>query len=129
MAAGEHRPRNDQYWIPSWSSVVFSGDVFEAVPFAGQPTMVMVDEEDEPAKHYLGEVGFTYGLLVSPTCDMYDRLAAEPRLAHPYRVLVPILPLAAVADATDAVERSLGLLRSRDAAVPLHVPPTARGDP
>lgn len=45
---------------------------------------------------------------------MYDQLADEPRSAHPYRVLVPILPLDEVVASTEAVERSLGLLRSRD---------------
>jgi hypothetical protein len=88
--------------------VFFSGDVFEAIPFAGQPTMVVADAAEEPARHYLGDVAFAYGLLVSPTCDMYDQLAAEPRPAHPYRVLVPILPLDAVAEAAEAVERSVG---------------------
>lgn len=83
MARGAHRPVDDEYWIPRWSRVLFSGDVFEAVPFAGQPTMLVADEEQEPAKHFLGEVAFAFGLLVSPTCDMYDQLAAEPRPAHP----------------------------------------------
>ncbi len=74
----------------------------------------MTADEPEPAKHYLGEVSFGYGLLISPTCDMYDQLAEEPRPAHPYRILVPVLPLAQVAEATDAIERNVGLLRSRD---------------
>jgi hypothetical protein len=94
--------------------VLFSGDVFEAIPFGGQPTSVLTDEDAEPAKHYVGEVAFGYGLLISPTCDMYDQLAEEPRPAHPYRVLVPILPLQEVAVRTEAVEKNLGLLRSRD---------------
>ena len=55
-------------------------------------------------KHYLGEIAFGFGLLVSPTCDMYNQLAEDPRPAHPYRALVPILPLEEVAAATDAVE-------------------------
>lgn len=114
MAGESHRPPDDQYWIEPWSRVLFSGDVFEAIPFGGQPTSVLTDEDAEPAKHYIGEVAFGYGLLISPTCDMYDQLAEEPRPAHPYRVLVPILPLEEVAARTDAVERNLGLLRSRD---------------
>lgn len=114
MAGEPHRPLDDEYWIEPWSRVLFSGDVFEAIPFGDQPTSVLTDEDAEPAKHYLGEVAFGYGLLISPTCDMYDQLAGEPRAAHPYRVLVPILPLDEVAARTDAVERNLGLLRSRD---------------
>jgi hypothetical protein len=109
-----HRPPDDQYWIEPWSRVLFSGDVFEAIPFGGQPTSILTDEDAEPAKHYVGQVAFGYGLLITPTCDMYDQLAEEPRPAHPYRVLVPILPLEEVAARTDAVEKNLGLLRSRD---------------
>lgn len=127
MATGAHRPKNNEYWIAPWSRTLFSGDVFEAVPFSDQPTTVLTDEDAEPAaKHYLGEIAFGYGLLVSPTCDMYDQLSAEPRPAHPYRVLVPILPLADVAAATEAVEQNLGLLRSRDTVVPyMYLPPLA----
>lgn len=114
MAQKIHRPADDEYWMDAWSRVLFSGDVFEAIPFGDQPTTLLTDEDAEPAKHYLGEIAFGFGLLISPTCDMYDQLADDPRPAHPYRVLVPILPLDEVASATDAVERNLGLLRSRD---------------
>lgn len=42
-------------------------------------------------------------------------------------MLVPILPLAAVAEAAEAVERSVGLLRSRDSIVPyMYLPPLER---
>jgi hypothetical protein len=125
MAAETHRPKDDEYWIPSWSRILFAGDVFEAVPFGDQPTTLLTDEEAEPSpKHYVGEIAFGYGLLISPTCDMYDQLAVEPRPAHPYRILVPILPLADVASATEAVERNLNLLRSRDTVVPyMYLPP------
>jgi hypothetical protein len=119
-----HRPSDGEYWIEAWSRVLFSGDVFEAIPFGGQPTALLTDQDAEPAKHYLGEVAFGYGLLISPTCDMYDQLADDPRPAHPYRVLVPILPLEEVAAATDAVERNVNLLRSRDSLHPyMYVPP------
>jgi len=124
MAAVAHRPDDEDYWIPPWSRVLFSGDVFEAIPFGDQPTTVLTDEEAEPVKHYLGEIAFGYGLLISPTCDMYAQLAAEPTPAHPFRVLVPILLLEKVAAATDAVERNLGLLRSRDTLAPyMYLPP------
>lgn len=88
---------------------------------------VLTDEGAEPAKHYLGEIAFGYGLLISPTCDMYAQLAAEPAPAHPFRVLVPILPLGEVAAATDAVERNVGLLRSRDSLVPYMYLPALAG--
>jgi hypothetical protein len=124
VTAGTHRPADDEYWISRWSRVLFSGDIFEAIPFAGQPTMVFADEDEEPAKHYIGEVAFAYGLLVSPTCDMYEQLAGEARPAHPYRVLVPILPLESVAEAVESVERNVALLRSRDSIVPyMYLPP------
>lgn len=118
MANEIHRPPDDEYWVPAWSRVLFSGDVFEAIPFGTQPTLLLTDPDSEPAKHYVGEIEFGYGLLVSPTCDMYDQLADDPRPAHPFRVLVPILPLEEVAQATDAVERNVGLIRSRDTIVP-----------
>jgi len=118
MVKQVHRPSDAEYWIDSWSGVLFSGDVFEAIPFGGQPTTILTDDEPEPAKHYQGDVAFGYGLLISPTCDMYDQLAEEPRPAHPFRVLVPILSLEEVAAATEAVERNVDLLRSRDSLVP-----------
>lgn len=41
-------------------------------------------------------------------------------------MLVPILPLEAVAESAEAVERSIGLLRSRDSIVPyMYLPPLA----
>lgn len=88
--------------------MLFSGDVFEAIPFGTQPTMILTDDEAEPAKHYQGEIAFGHGLLISPTCDMYDQLAEERRPAHPFRVLVPILPIEEVAAVTDVVDRSIG---------------------
>lgn len=127
MAADRHRPADGEYWIPAWSRVLFSGDIFEAIPFGDQPTTVLTDSNDSPAKHYLGEVAFGYGLLVSPTCDMYDQLAEEPQPAHPYRILVPILPLDEVLEGAEAVEKSVGLLRSRDTVVPYMYLPELEG--
>jgi hypothetical protein len=37
MGPGEHRPTDDQYWTTPWSTALFAGDLFEAIPF-GQPT-------------------------------------------------------------------------------------------
>lgn len=119
-----HRPQDDEYWLDPWSRVLFSGDVFEAIPFGGQPTRVLIDDEADPAKHYQGEVAFGYGLLISPTCDMYDQFTDQPQPAHPYRVLVPVLPLDEVVEATQAVEQNVGLLRSRDSLHPyMYLPP------
>jgi len=58
---------------------------------------------------------------------MYDQLAEDPRPAHPYRVLIPILPLEEVAAATDAVERNVKLLRSRDSLHPYMYLPALHG--
>jgi len=115
MAASKHRPNDDEYWVAPWATILFAGDVFQALPFALPPTGVLVDEEHEPAQHYIGEIAFTYGLLISPTCDMYEQVTPEVRLAHPFRVFVPILPLGEVVDHTTTVEQSINLLRSRDA--------------
>lgn len=108
MAPGGHRPGDADYWTDAWASILFSGDLFEAIPFGEQPIRLMTGEDESGAKHYLGDVAFGYGLLVSPTCDMVDQGSSPPRQAHPYRVLVPVLPLAAVVE---------GLVDSRGAWV------------
>lgn len=110
--AKNKRPRDDAYWCRAWSKVLFAGDVFQAIPFHAPPTELYVAEEHQE-QHYFGQIGWSYGLLVSPTCDMHESIEPE-RIAHPFRVLVPILPLDEVVEHTQAVEESLGLLRSRD---------------
>lgn len=107
------RPTDSDYWCRPWSSILFAGDVFEAIPFAVPETEIYVLEGYAQDQHYFGEVGYAYGLLISPTCDMYESVEPEV-LAHPYRVLVPVLPLSRVVEETRAVERSVGLLRGRD---------------
>lgn len=127
MAPGEHRPLDEDYWIPAWSSVLFSGDLFEAIPFGGQPVQ-LYEGEDElgETKHFLGEVGLGYGLLISPTCDMVAQKAAESQISHPYRVLVPVLPLAEVVAEVGALKQSVGLLRGRDSiGAYMYLPPLA----
>lgn len=124
MAAGERRPLDAEYWESPWSSVLFAGDLFEAIPFGDQPTVVYALEDADPAnKHYLGEIVFGYGLLITPTCDMVDPKDTS-LLSHPYRVLVPVVPLAAVAEQTGAVADNVKLLRSRDTVRPyMYLPP------
>lgn len=124
MAAGEHRPLDTEYWEPPWSTVLFAGDLFEAIPFGDQPTVLYTREDaDPPDKHYLGEIVFGYGLLITPTCDMVDPKDSS-LVSHPYRVLVPVVPLAAVAKQTGAVAENIKLLRSRDTVRPyMYLPP------
>src|SRR3954463_16176413 len=57
MGPGEHRPYDDQYWARPWATALFAGDLFEAVPFGEQPT-VLYSAEDGPgiAKHFVGEI-------------------------------------------------------------------------
>lgn len=46
--------------------------------------------------------------------------------AHPYRVLVPVVPLDLVINQTGAIEKNIGLLRSRDVITPyMYLPPLA----
>jgi hypothetical protein len=83
MGPGEHRPHDEEYWQRPWARALFAGDLFEAIPFGDQPTVVYTAEHDDtPGKHFLGEVAFGYGLLVTPTCDMAEQhgtsLAAHP---------------------------------------------------
>jgi hypothetical protein len=124
MAAGEHRPLDTEYWEQPWSSVLFSGDLFEAIPFGDQPTVLYTpDDGGPPDKHYLGEIVFAYGLLITPTCDMVDPKDTS-LISHPYRALVPVVPLAAVAEQTGSVADNVKLLRSRDSIRPyMYLPP------
>lgn len=118
MAAGEHRPVDEEYWEAPWSTVLFAGDLFEAIPFGDRPTVLYSpDAGDPPDKHYLSEIVFGYGLLITPTCDMVDQHDVA-LIAHPFRVLVPVVPLGDVARQTGAVAESEKLLRSRDTVRP-----------
>ena len=123
MGPGEHRPRDHEYWTPPWSTTLFAGDLFEAIPFGDQPTVIYTGEEEPVAgKHFVGEVTFGYGLLVTPTCDMTDQRGGGS--AHPYRVMVPVLPLRFVAEQTSGVSGNEKLLRSRDSIHPyMYLPP------
>ncbi len=48
----------------------------------------------------------------------------EQLSAHPFRVLVPVLPLELIVAQTRTIEQSLGLLRGRDTLVPyMYLPP------
>jgi hypothetical protein len=124
MGPGEHRPHDEEYWQRPWARALFAGDLFEAIPFGDQPTIVhTADGPGSPSKHFLGEVSFGYGLLITPTCDMADQ-HGEQHSAHPFRVLVPVLPLELIVAQTGAIERSLGLLRGRDTITPyVYLPP------
>lgn len=121
MADALFRPSDDEYWVPNWSTVLFAGDLFAAIPFADRPFEALVDS-DGHGKHYLGPVAYGYGLLISPTCDMVDQKTGL--IAHPFRVLVPVFPLSLVAEGSPGTAQSLGLIRSRDQVVPyMYLPP------
>lgn len=127
MGPGEHRPHDHEDWIRPWSTTLFAGDLFEAIPFGDQPTVVFAGEEGSVAgKHFVGEVAFGYGLLVTPTCDMTDQHGAGGE-AHPYRVLVPVLPLGLIVEQTRAVAANEKLLRSRDTIQPYMYLPALPG--
>ena len=123
MGPGEHRPYDEQYWTRPWSTALFAGDLFEAVAFGEQPTAIYtVDEGPEAGKHFVGEVAFGHGLLITPTCDMVEQ--REGGAAHPFRALVPVVPLALVAEQAADVEKNAALLRSRDTIHPyMYLPP------
>jgi hypothetical protein len=121
MADAVFRPPDDQYWVPNWSSVLFAGDLFAAIPFAEQPFEAFVDPAGH-GKHFVGPVAYAYGLLISPTCDMVDQKTLET--AHPYRVLVPVLPMSMVAEGSPATAQNAGLIQSRDQVIPyMYLPP------
>jgi hypothetical protein len=125
MGPGEHRPHDHEYWTTPWSTVLFAGDLFEAIPFGDQPIRLHVaDEAPEASKHFIGPVAMGYGLLITPTCDMaqqHDQGGGKP---HPFRTLVPVLPLRLVVEQTAALEQTVNLLRSRDTVHPyMYLPP------
>lgn len=125
MGPGEHRPHDDEYWQRPWAGALFAGDLFEAIPFGEQPTVVHTDGggDGTPSKHFLGEIAFGYGLLVTPTCDMVDQHGGQLS-AHPFRVLVPVMPLDLIVARTSAIKQSVGLLRGRDMLAPyMYLPP------
>lgn len=124
MAELIHRPGDDEYWVRTWSRVLFTGDLFAAVPFLDQPSESLVDQ-DGHGKHYLGPVAFAYGLLISPTCDMVDQRTLQ--VAHPYRVFVPVLPLAMIAEGAPAAGGNLGLITKRDSVLPYMYLPALPG--
>lgn len=91
------------------------------MPFGEQPTLLYTPE-DPPPRHFLGEVAFGHGLLITPTCDMTEQ--REGGIAHPFRTLVPVVPLGLVLTETGALAESAKLLRSRDAIGPyMYLPP------
>jgi hypothetical protein len=123
MADAVFRPRDDRYWVRTWSTVLFAGDLFAAIPFGEQPFEAVVDVAGH-GKHFVGPVAYGYGLLISPTCDMVDQKTFE--VAHPYRVLVPVLPLSMVARGSPATAHNAGLIRGRDQVIPyMYLPPLA----
>ena len=107
------KPTDDKYWIRPWSSLLLSGDVFQAIPFANVETELLAS--GDPEQHFQGPITWGYGLLISPTCDMYEEVkAGEPRPSHPFRVFVPIVSLDVVLERTKTVEKDVGLMRKRD---------------
>jgi hypothetical protein len=124
MGPGEHRPFDNEYWEAPWSRTLFAGDLFAAIPFGDQPTVLYTARAGERSgKHFVGEIVFAYGLLTTPTCDMAEQHGTAAA-AHPYRVLVPVLPLETVVAATAALTANVDLMRSRDTIAPyMYLPP------
>jgi len=124
MGPGEHRPHDEQYWTRPWATQLFAGDLLEAIPFGVQDTTIVTAEDGEQSgKHFVGEVVFGYGLLVTPTCDMVDQHQAG-EVGHPFRTIALVVPLSLVLEQTGALGQSENLLISRDAIVPyMYLPP------
>lgn len=118
MGPGEHRPLDERYWGRPWATQLFAGDLLEAIPFGEQPTVVYTAEQGEASgKHFVGEVVFGYGLLITPTCDMVNQHGGGES-GHPYRIIAPVVPLSVVLTETGGLEQSANLIRSRDALTP-----------
>ena len=64
MGPGEHRPHDHEYWTQPWSTTLFAGDLFEAIPFGDRPTTIYTGEQEPMAgKHVVGEVAFGYSAV------------------------------------------------------------------
>jgi hypothetical protein len=121
LASAWTRPRDDEYWIRPWSRVLFGGDLCLAIPFVDQPFETLVESDDD-GKHFVGQIAFGYGLLISPTCDMLHQGTLGP--AHPYRLFVPVLPLELVAEGANLSNDNVGLIRGQDKLHPyMYLPP------
>jgi hypothetical protein len=127
MGPGEHRPLDDEYWVRPWATQLFAGDLLEAIPFGEQPTVVYTADEGEASgKHFVGEVAFGYGLLMTPTCDMVEQ-HGDGETGHGFRAIAPVVPLSLVLAQTTDLERSANLIRSRDAVTPYVYLPSLPG--
>jgi hypothetical protein len=124
MGPGEHRPQDDQYWTRPWATQLFAGDLLEAIPFGMEDTTIVTPEEGEQSsKHFVGEVVFGYGLLLTPTCDMVDQHQGVD-MGHPFRTIAPVVPLSLAIQHTGALEQNEKLLTSRDVITPyMYLPP------
>jgi hypothetical protein len=124
MVPGEHRPLDEHYWVQPWATQLFAGDLLEAIPFGAPPTRLFTTDEGETAgKHFVGDIVFGYGLLITPTCDMVDQHGGGD-VPHPWRVLAPVVPLSLVLAQTGGLEQNENLIRSRDALTPyVYLPP------
>lgn len=99
MADAIHRPSDDEYGIPNWSSVLFAGDLFADIPFGGAAIRSR-RRSSGPRRALRKAVAYRYGLLISPSRDMVDQKTLT--VAHPSRVLVPIFPFSMVAEGSPA---------------------------
>ena len=62
MGPGEHRPYDHECWARPWSMTLFAGDLFQAIPFGDQPTVIKGAEDGPDAgEHFVGAVSFGYG--------------------------------------------------------------------
>jgi hypothetical protein len=81
MPPGVDRPLDNEYWVRCWSTVLFAGDLFVAVPFVDQPFQLYEAEADDSTRrHYVGQFSTGYGLMISPTCDLINQRAGDHRI-------------------------------------------------
>src|SRR4029077_6868046 len=80
-------------------------------PF-GLDTTELYTIEKDPLQHFQGQIDFAYGMLITPSCDMYG--GDPPTLAHKFRVLVPVLDLRHVVENTKSIGDNVDQMRKRD---------------
>jgi hypothetical protein len=113
-----NRPDNAEYYVNGRTEHVAQGDIFRDVPFP------MALPEPPPREESIGmgtrrvlETPFfmhAHGVLISHSSGFMAQPVGTRGYAHPYRVLVPVLPIAMLQEQEVLNDDLLRLLRRED---------------
>ena len=126
MGPGEHRPHDHEYWTAPWSTTLFAGDLFEAIPFGDQPTVIYTGEEGPRRRQALRRRG---RVRLRPAGHA-DVRHGRPARRRPRRIRIassfPSFRSASSPSRQAQSPQNEKLLRSRDTIHPyMYLPPLA----